>query len=75
MSKEIISSRYENSAKTKQILTELQHEKNHFQITNLVGSSLSFVISETFKIAEKPYLLLFNDKEEAAYYLNDLEQF
>jgi transcription-repair coupling factor (superfamily II helicase) len=75
LSKEIISSRYENSAKTKQILTELQHEKNHFQITNLVGSSLSFVISETFKIAEKPYLLLFNDKEEAAYYLNDLEQF
>tara|TARA_B100000780_G_scaffold278817_1_gene253820 strand:- start:822 stop:4067 length:3246 start_codon:yes stop_codon:yes gene_type:complete len=40
----------------------------------LVGSSLSFVISETFKSSEKPYLLIFNDKEEAAYYLNDLEQ-
>jgi transcription-repair coupling factor (superfamily II helicase) len=35
---------------------------------------LSFVISETFKKADKPYLLIFNDKEEAAYYLNDLEQ-
>jgi transcription-repair coupling factor (superfamily II helicase) len=35
---------------------------------------LSFVISETFKTSEKPYLLIFNDKEEAAYYLNDLEQ-
>ncbi len=40
----------------------------------MVGSSLSFVISETFKKANKPYLLIFNDKEEAAYYLNDLEQ-
>nr|BFF36082.1 transcription-repair coupling factor [Tenacibaculum mesophilum] len=35
---------------------------------------MSFVISETFKQADKPYLLIFNDKEEAAYYLNDLEQ-
>ena len=49
-------------------------EKNHFQISNLVGSSLSFVISETFKKGDKPFLLIFNDKEEAAYYLNDLEQ-
>ena len=73
MSKEIISNRYKNSAKTKQFLTELQHEQNHFQITNLVGSSLSFVISESFKVAQKPYLLIFNDKEEAAYYLNDFE--
>ncbi len=74
MSREIISNRYEKSAKTKQILSELQHEQNHFQITNLVGSSLSFVISESFKVAQKPYLLIFNDKEEAAYYLNDFEQ-
>ncbi|WP_408034064.1 transcription-repair coupling factor [Tenacibaculum sp. 1_MG-2023] len=56
------------------MLTKLQHEKNRFQISNLVGSSLSFVISETFKQADKPYLLIFNDKEEAAYYLNDFEQ-
>ena len=40
----------------------------------MVGSSLSFVISESFKEAQKPYLLIFNDKEEAAYYLNDFEQ-
>ena len=35
---------------------------------------MSFVISETFKKDEKSYLLIFNDKEEAAYHLNDLEQ-
>ncbi len=74
LSKEIIINRYKKSAKTAQILSELQREKNHFQITNLVGSSLSFVISETFKKIDKPYLLIFNDKEEAAYFLNDFEQ-
>ena len=74
MSKQEIVNQYQKSAKTQQVLNEIQLDQNHFQITNLVGSSLSFVISETFKKAEKPYLLVFNDKEEAAYYLNDLEQ-
>jgi len=40
----------------------------------LTGSSLSFVLSDAFRDAVKPFLLIFNDKEEAAYYLNDLEQ-
>ena len=74
MSKQNIVSAYEQSSKIKEIVQQLQHEKNHFQITNLVGSSLSFVISTTFKTVEKPLLIILNDKEEAAYYLNDLEQ-
>jgi transcription-repair coupling factor (superfamily II helicase) len=43
-------------------------------VKGLVGSSLSFVITDTFKSADLPFLLILNDKEEAAYYLNDLEQ-
>ncbi len=43
-------------------------------LKGLTGSALSFVISDVFKNAELPFLLIFNDKEEAAYYLNDLEQ-
>ncbi|WP_396137759.1 transcription-repair coupling factor [Flavobacterium sp.] len=43
-------------------------------MTGLVGSSLSFVMHSLFKKAELPFLILFNNKEEAAYYLNDLEQ-
>ncbi|HFS66766.1 MAG TPA: transcription-repair coupling factor, partial [Flavobacteriia bacterium] len=43
-------------------------------ILGLVGSSLSFVVSESFKESEKPFLLILEDKETAAYYLNDLEQ-
>ncbi|MFC4268222.1 transcription-repair coupling factor [Polaribacter marinivivus] len=74
MSKQYIVNRYQKSAKVEQIISALQKEKNQIQISNLAGSSLSFVISETFKKVDKPYLLIFNDKEEAAYYLNDLEQ-
>ena len=47
-------------------------EKTHLK--GLVGSSLSFVISNTFLATDNPFLLIFNDKEEAAYYLNDFEQ-
>lgn len=43
-------------------------------IKGLVGSSISFVIAETFNKTEVPFLLVFSDKEEAAYHLNDLEQ-
>jgi len=74
LSKQEIVNRYQESGKTKQILNHIQRDQNHFQITNMVGSSLSFVISETFKKADKTYLIILNDKEEAAYLLNDLEQ-
>ena len=74
MSKQPIVSLYEQSPKIKQIVQQLQQENQKLQLQHLAGSSLSFVISSTFKQVEKPYLLIFNDKEEAAYYLNDLEQ-
>jgi transcription-repair coupling factor (superfamily II helicase) len=74
LSKQEIVNRYQESVKVKQVLKQIQKDKNQIQITNLVGSSMSLVISETFKKDDKSYLLIFNDKEEAAYHLNDLEQ-
>ncbi|CAL2080666.1 transcription-repair coupling factor [Tenacibaculum sp. 190524A05c] len=74
MSKQTIVNYYQNATKVALVQQALQQDKHHFQLSNLVGSSLSFVISETFKTADKPYLFICNDKEEAAYYLNDLEQ-
>ena len=44
------------------------------QLKGLTGSSLSFVLSDAFQNSKKPFLLVFDDKEQAAYYLNDLEQ-
>ena len=73
MSKQNILKVYEQVVVKKQVVEQLQKEKHHFQISNLVGSSLSFIISESFKKVNKPVLFIVNDKEEAAYYLNDLE--
>ncbi|MCF6349861.1 MAG: transcription-repair coupling factor [Flavobacteriaceae bacterium] len=70
----LITSLFEKSDKTKQIIQKLHQEKQQIQITNLIGSSLSFLIATTFKEVKKPYLLIFEDKEQAAFYLNDLEQ-
>ena len=53
MSKQEIVNQYAKSAKSLEVLKQIQQDKNHFQITNLVGSSLSFVISETFKKVNK----------------------
>ena len=74
LSKQQILKNYEQIVNEKQLAQNISKENHHFQISNLVGSSLSFVISESFKKSEKPFLLIFTDKEEAAYYLNDLEQ-
>ena len=48
--------------------------KAKVHLKGLVGSALSFEIAAVFKEADAPFLLIMNDKEEAAYYLNDLEQ-
>ncbi len=47
--------------------------KDEINLKGLSGSSVSFVISELFKKGNRPQLLIFDDKEEAAYHLNDLE--
>ncbi|MGH2666553.1 transcription-repair coupling factor [Flavobacterium sp.] len=46
---------------------------NKIHIKGLLGSSLSFVIEALFQKSEHSFLLLCNEKEEAAYILNDLE--
>ncbi|WP_026709695.1 transcription-repair coupling factor [Flavobacterium filum] len=68
-----ISSAYNSSAKIIQLAENIAVPEKKVQIKGLVGSSLSFVIQALFEKSELPFLLLFNDKEEAAYYLNDLE--
>ncbi len=48
--------------------------QNKIHCKGLSGSVVSIIIQSVFKKAEQPFLLVFNEKEEAAYYLNDLEQ-
>jgi len=69
-----ILDKYSQSAKVKQIAAALQQRENKIHIKGLLGSALSFIIDPLFRQAELPFLLILKDKEEAAYYLNDLEQ-
>ena len=73
MGLQTIVDHYASSSQLNQVVQQLKPERNQFQISNLVGSSLSFLISESFKKSDFPFLCIFDDKEEAAYYLNDLE--
>ena len=74
MSRSLISQTYLQSLQTQKLQESIVQNQTKTHLKGLVGSSFSFVVSNVFKQAEKPFLLVFNDKEEAAYYLNDLEQ-
>ena len=65
---------YDASPKIKQIADSLKVQGLKIQCNGLIGSSLSFLLQSLFKNSEHPFLVLLNDKEEAAYYLNDLEK-
>ena len=76
MSKKItsIQNRYEKSAKINQIAESLTVPEQKIHLKGLIGSSLSFVTQAVFSKTENPMLLILDDKEASAYYLNDLEQ-
>jgi transcription-repair coupling factor (superfamily II helicase) len=43
------------------------------QLKGLLGSAFSFTIAAAFRQQQKPFLLIFDSKEAAAFHLNDLE--
>jgi transcription-repair coupling factor (superfamily II helicase) len=73
LSKSAVLNVFEKSAKVSLLTDAILQENAKLQVKGLVGSSLSFVIKTVFEKADLPFLILFQDKEEAAYYLNDLE--
>ncbi|MFT5627672.1 MAG: transcription-repair coupling factor (superfamily II helicase) [Dokdonia sp.] len=73
MSKSILSQTYAQALQMQNLRIAIANSQNKVHLKGLVGSALSLVLSESFKSAELPFLLIFNDKEEAAFYLNDLE--
>ena len=74
LSKAFISQTFAQTLQLQNLQTTITQTEGKTHLKGLVGSSFSITISEAFKTAEKPFLLVFDDKEEAAYYLNDLEQ-
>jgi len=74
LSKSALFQKYENSPKVAQIAESISVREQKIHLKGLVGSSWSFVVKALFSKSENPFLVILNDKEEAAYYLNDLEQ-
>jgi len=80
MSKSVVRSLYEQSSSTRKLgdtIAQFSNSKTDqekkISATGLVASSVSLVIAAVFKQTELPFLVILNDKEEAAYHLNDLE--
>src|SRR5690554_3192985 len=88
MHKKFANSLYSQSPKTRKLRETIVNFKETYPqtsgafdqtiaVSGLIGSSLSMVLAEAFRPvsegAELPFLLILNDKEEAAYHLNDLE--
>ncbi len=46
---------------------------SYFHLRGVAGSSKSFIAAAAFKQSNHHFLFILNDKEEAAYFLNDLE--
>ena len=74
MSKSLVSQVFAQSPQLLKLQNAIAQSQNKIHLQGLIGSSLSFVIENCFKQSELPFLCIFDDKEEAAYYLNDLEQ-
>lgn len=74
MSKSLVRSLFKKSSALGKLNQQLQSSsRENCVVSGLVGSATSLVITEAFKATEVPFLFILNDKEEAAYHLNDLE--
>ncbi len=73
MSTDLIAKNFAQSPLQQELRDAIANSEK-MQLKGLVGSALSFAVADAFEETDKPFLLIFNDKEEAAYYLNDLEQ-
>jgi len=73
MSKTLVHSLFNKSSQTRKLGDRIAQLQPKTQISGLTGSAVSMMLAEVFKRSDRPFLLVFNNKEEAAYHLNDLE--
>lgn len=65
---------YQRDPRLQQLVKGFQLPAPHyFQLTGLTGSAVSFVTAATWAHSEVNHLFILNDREEAAYFHNDLE--
>jgi len=73
VTKEDILRKFSDSANNLLLTQELNGKVTRVHLKNTIGSSISFITSALYQNIYRTNLLIVNDKEEAAYLLNDLE--
>ncbi|NND76867.1 MAG: transcription-repair coupling factor [Flavobacteriales bacterium] len=73
MTREELISFYSENAISKELADHLLLSSNKIRLSGAVGSLRSFIIHGAVKHAKGSHLFILNDREEAAYFLNDLE--
>jgi transcription-repair coupling factor (superfamily II helicase) len=73
VTKEDILRKYGESTNNSLLIQELAGNATRTQLKNVIGSGASFIAASAYQHIHKTNLLVLADKEEAAYFLNDLE--
>ncbi len=73
MTKEYILQKTGDSSNNTLLTEELKGEGVRIQLKGIIGSGASFIAAAAYQHIHKTNLLILADKEEAAYFLNDLE--
>ena len=73
MDKEQLSSVFKEENKTLSLIESTKKKESKTRLKNLCGSSLSLIAKAVYDASKNPHLFVLNDKEEAAYFHNDLE--
>ena len=58
---------------TEELKIALKKETSKIQLKGLVGSSFALTASAVVRESSVPHLFIFRDKEEASYFINDIE--
>jgi len=69
----IFSELFQQSLNHQKLRNAISIPQQNVQLKGACGSALSFAVSELFKSENRPFLLVFESKESAAFHLNDLE--
>lgn len=66
---------FSNHPHTKPLVKKLEAGNARLALQGLSGSGLALIAQSLIEKARRDHLFIFNDKEEAAYFLNDLQRF
>ncbi|MDH3796079.1 MAG: DEAD/DEAH box helicase, partial [Flavobacteriaceae bacterium] len=73
MNESLILDHFVQAPQLRNLQDTISQSEKHIYLKGVNGSALSFLVAQLFKDLSRPFLFLMNDKEEAAYLLNDLE--